>query len=723
MLLERCKISPTILIVEDLQWADGATLALLKRIVESNYGPPLLTITTARTGYATPWSGQPGTSELHLTRLSASGTDTLLQSRLEQPNPPPGLASFVAEKSDGNPLFAEEIIAYLQNSGALHGADGDLVFDVGMGGAALPVAIENLLMDRVDRLESGPRAVLETAAATGAKFTAEQLARAADQGREMAQYMETLVRQDLIRLDGATGAYGFRHALTRDAIYDSLLSARRLSLHRQIAEAMEAQDNFQPDDAAETLAYHWSRSAEPGRAVPYLALAGENGLRIYTLEEAQNQLQQALDIIEANPGCVDDTVLADILLLIARALYFQFDFGALIALVKPYLERVEALGDTRRLARFLFETGYAHVFGCQAETGRAFLDRARALADADGDELAVAYADMGIMWHRSFWGQPGDERHNAQREAGARVVEVARRHGDIWLASKAQLANGLDLVAWGHLGEGRAELTKLMAMSRETNDPRPRTMAQWALASADMLAGNYADAIEKADDALRICLSPVDRAAAGGYRGAAVALSGKGHEDGRAITGIMRELRRKSCYMVMPAINMALGVGKVIQGEMAAGVRAVEAARDEGENWDMIGMDAMSDLFLGETYMQMAFSKEKPPLSVILGNLPFLLRTLPFAKAKARRHLQSALDNYRTLDMPTSIARCQYVLALLDQAARKDDRARTRLMEAREIAVSVEASHIVRDADAVLAERVLHVPIVAQHPVQQLISF
>ena len=129
---------------------------------------------------------------------------------------------------------------------------------------------------------------------------------------------------------------------------------------------------------------------EPGRAVPYLALAGENGLRIYTLEEAQNQLQQALDIIEANPGCVDDTVLAEILLLIARALYFQFDFGALIALVKPYLERVEALGDTSRLARFLFETGYAHVFGCQAKIGREFLDRARALADADVNELAVA---------------------------------------------------------------------------------------------------------------------------------------------------------------------------------------------------------------------------------------------------------------------------------------------------------------------------------------------
>ena len=182
MLEERCKISHTILIVEDLHWADAATQAFLKRVVESSDDLPLLTITTARSGYKTPWSGLPGTSELHLTRLSASGTEALLEGRLDRDELPTGLASFIAEKSEGNPLFAEEIIAYLQNSGALQDVGGNLSFDAGANNAALPVAIENLLMDRVDRLDSGPRAVLEIAAATGARFTTEQLARSSDQG-------------------------------------------------------------------------------------------------------------------------------------------------------------------------------------------------------------------------------------------------------------------------------------------------------------------------------------------------------------------------------------------------------------------------------------------------------------------------------------------------------------------------------------------------------------
>lgn len=225
-----------------------------------------MTITAARLEYKTPWSGLPRTSELHLTRLSASSTEALLEGRLDRDELPTGLASFIAEKSEGNPLFAEEIIAYLQNSGALQDVGGNLSFDAGANNAALPVAIENLLMDRVDRLDSGPRAVLEIAAATGARFTTEQLARSSDQGSETAHHVEILVRGDLIRLDGATGMYQFRHALTRDAIYDSLLSARRQSLHRRIADAIEGQENFQPDDAAENLAYHWSRSAEPGRA-------------------------------------------------------------------------------------------------------------------------------------------------------------------------------------------------------------------------------------------------------------------------------------------------------------------------------------------------------------------------------------------------------------------------------------------------------------------------
>ena len=463
-----------------------------------------------------------------LSALSPGGTETLLQACLDTDDLPDELTRLVAEKSEGNPLFAEEIVAYLRDTGALSGEGKSLAFAADQGGSALPVAIESLLMDRFDRLESGPRAVLEAASVTGMRFTAKQMERTTGLGSGTPQHLETLVQQDLIRSEPGGRTYVFRHALARDAIYDSLLSARRQALHQAIAEAIEAQEGFQPDDAADALAYHWSRSAQTERAIKYLALAGENSLRIYSLDEAQGSLQQALDLIEANPGCVDDTELADILLLIARVLYFRSDFRALIDLVEPYLSRVEALGDSGRLSRFLFETGYAHVFACKAETGRMLLDRARSLAEADGDDLGIAYADMGIMWHRVYWGQPGAARDQAQREACERIVEIGRRHGDVWVASKARLANGIDFLLWGRAGESRAEFMKLMGMSRETNDPRPRSMGQWALAALDAFFGDYQDAIENAEEALRICLSPVDRLIAEAYEAVAMLMSGQG---------------------------------------------------------------------------------------------------------------------------------------------------------------------------------------------------
>jgi predicted ATPase len=135
MLRERCRVSPTVLIVEDLQWADTATLALLTRVVEGEEDLPLFTITTARTGHQPPWSGKQGTADLVLTRLTAGGTEALLQNRLDGQSPPDGLARLVAEKSEGNPLFAEEIIAYLQNTGALSGEGEGLTFDAGQSGA------------------------------------------------------------------------------------------------------------------------------------------------------------------------------------------------------------------------------------------------------------------------------------------------------------------------------------------------------------------------------------------------------------------------------------------------------------------------------------------------------------------------------------------------------------------------------------------------------------
>jgi tetratricopeptide (TPR) repeat protein len=703
-LRERCRISPTVIIVDGLQWIDTATEGLLQRIVDGAEGLPLLVLTTARTGYEPPWSGRENGIELRLAPLSRGATVELLKESLGGRAPPDELAAVVAEKSQGNPLFAEEITGYLRDIEAIRDEGDNVVFEGGDASATLPVTIENLLMDRFDRLAEGPRAVLEAAAVIGPRFTDELVGMATGFDGQAGAHLQALVNEELIEAEPAGGAHRFRHALARDAIYDSLLTPRRQALHERVAVAIEDKHAEYPEEAGDLLAHHWSRTARADKAVKYLALAGENALRIYSLEEAERNFRQALDLIEANPGCADDALLADLLLSIARVLYFQGEFYAIIDLVEPYLPRVEALGDKTRLSRFLFETGYAHVFASKVEDGRTLLARARALGEETGDELAVAYADLGTMWDRMFWGEPGEARSAAQREAAERLVAVGRREGDIWLASKAQLAFGLDLQAWGRPGEGRAAIMKLMAMSRETNDPRPRSMALWALAATDTYSGSYAEAIENADEALRISLSPVDRNSAEAYKAMAMVLSGQVAEGMALGMPGYRDAKDKGLAMVMAAPQMILGVGKVLQGDMAGGVRMIEDAAREAEAWGQTGGRLFGNLFLGETYLQMAIGGEKPPLSVMLRNLTFLIRTLPFAKAKARRCLDGALKSFRSFDCPLYVARCLYDLGLLDQTGKRIGAARAKFDEAREIAASVEATNLVRDIDATLAE-------------------
>ncbi len=704
MLGERCRICPTAMILEDLHWADTATEGLLQRIAEDGAEMPLLLLSTARTGYRPPWAGAKGSVDLRLAPLSEGGTAELLKQSLGVAALPAELARMVAEKSEGNPLFAEEITSYLRDSGALRTESDGVVFEGGAGAVALPVTVENLVMDRFDRLAPGPRGVLEAAAVIGPRFSDDYVAAASGLEDATADHLAELVRQELIRVEPDGDAHRFRHALTRDAIYDSLLSPRRQELHARVAEAIEARHGDHGEEATDLLAHHWSRTARADRAVKYLRAAGENSLRIYSLEEARRYFQQALDLIAADPGCADDSFLADVLLNIARVMYFRSEFNAIIALVEPYLPRVEALGDKKRLSRFLFESGYAHVFASKVAQGRRHLVRARALGEEIGDDLAVAYADLGLMWDRLFWGEPGQARAATQREAAERIVEAGRRHSDIWLASKAQLALGLDLQAWGRPGEGRAELMKLVAMSRESNDPRPRSMALWALATLDTFSGNYAEAMDNADEALRICLSPVDRNAALGYKAMAMILSGQVAEGMALGTRVLRDVEERGLTMTLAPVRMVVGVGTVLSGDMARGVGMIEDAAAAAERQGQTASRAFGDLFLGETYLQMATGRDKPPFAVVLRNLPFLLRTLPFAGRRARACLERALEECRALQAPSFVARCLYDLGCLDKVGKRTREARAKFEEAREMASSVEATTLLADIEAARAE-------------------
>ena len=146
----------------------------------------------------------------------------------------------------------------------------------------------------------------------------------------------------------------------------------------------------------DSLADHYNETSRADKTVRYMALAGAKSLQVYSLEEAERRFRRVIDLIDLTPGCADDTLLADVLLKLARLYYYRAQFYNIISLVERYLPRVAALGDKRRHSRLLFELGYSYVFSAQGPSGKKFLEQALALGEDLGDAESIGYACLGL---------------------------------------------------------------------------------------------------------------------------------------------------------------------------------------------------------------------------------------------------------------------------------------------------------------------------------------
>ncbi len=700
LLNERRRVAPVILFIDDLHWMDNASEELLGRICDENRDLPLLLIWAYRPGYEAPWRTRDGVDEIRLDHLSPGGTEEMLRSRLEVDEVPGDLAHLVAERAQGNPLFAEEIIGYLVERGAVAKTDSGITYraeDIG----ALPVTLENLLMDRFDRLAAGPRRVLESAAIIGTSFTPALIEAAAEDGVAVTEILADLDSQGLILPDDdIEGGYRFKHVLVREAIHDSLLAPRREALHERVAAAIEGAGG---GDNADILAHHSARTSNVAKAVHYLALAGEKSLIVYSLDDAEARFRDAIERIEAAPGAVEDAILVDVLLKLARVQYFRIQFLDIIAMVERYLPVVERLGDPKRLARFLFETGYAHVFSARQHIGKPMLERALAIGEEIEDQEIIGYASMGLMWHYQTW-EPATPETRATvlrlSDTGFRAGEELR---DVWLASKSLLGTTIYYNVLGFPDESRRRALRLMEYGRTTNDPRPRAMGLWAMSILNGVYGAYDEAIANADEAIAIGLSPVDRAFALIGKASALAMTGRAEDGVRMLAEINAKLRDGGMMLGLTVSDFSYGLALAMNGDLAQGVRWIDESGRRFAEWGLAPGPATANLYLGEIYLEMAIGAERPPLSVMRRNLWFLLRSVPVAAAKARRHLGRAEAFFRDHDMPALHAWVLLDLGRLDAAKKRRDRARAYFEEARPIAESVREPALVERIDQAMA--------------------
>jgi class 3 adenylate cyclase len=344
LLEARCKLSPVVMVIEDLHWIDSVSEELLGKIVDSESKLKLLLLTTHRPEFAPPWLDRAVVTQLNLERLPVGDIRRLVQARLGVEVLPEALARPVAEKAEGNPLFAEEIVSFLTERGLLHAKGGKLEFEPGAVAAALPASVQGVLNARVDRLASKDRTLLQAASVIGRRFKPELLAVVLGEA-EIDKRLAAMQTLDLIHLDDRSDEYKFKHALVRDALYQSILTERRQELHSKIAEETERRSGNRPAEVAEVLAHHYRQTNNTTKAFVYLSMAGGRSLGVYSLEEAENYFAAALAVLDNDPECASDDQVAEFLALYVRLLQLAYRFKVLIEVVGRYLARVDRIGD------------------------------------------------------------------------------------------------------------------------------------------------------------------------------------------------------------------------------------------------------------------------------------------------------------------------------------------------------------------------------------------
>ncbi len=377
---------PVLMIMEDAHWIDPTTSELFGLTIERLESLPVLLVITFRPGLTPPWGRHAHVTALTLNRLSRQHCAAMVEAIAGKALPATVRDQIVA-KTDGVPLFVEELTKTLLESGVLKQEADRYALTGPLPSVAIPDTLQDSLMARLDRLAS-VKDVAQIAAAIGREFSYELLAAVAGLPEDELQgALNRLVQSELAFRRGVSPntSYIFKHALVRDAAYESLLLSRRRQLHGRIAQALSDRFPDLVESQPEVLAYHCTEAGLTQQAVDHWLRAGERDLQRSAYPEAVGHLTKGLEVQRGLPAGVDRA---------RQELVYQTALGTALLAMKGYgaeetgrafsraRELCEELGDAPQLFPVLYgEWAYQLVrarFPIAGEFARQFLDRATA---------------------------------------------------------------------------------------------------------------------------------------------------------------------------------------------------------------------------------------------------------------------------------------------------------------------------------------------------------
>jgi class 3 adenylate cyclase/tetratricopeptide (TPR) repeat protein len=691
LLLRESQIQPVLLVCENLHWIDAETQAFLDSLIDSLPTARLLLLVNYRPEYHHPWGRKTYYTQLRIDPLPSTSAEGLLQALLGDDSTLAPLQRALIERTEGNPFFLEESVRTLVESQVVVGEPGAYRLARVPWTMQVPATVQAVLAARIDRLPAEDKLLLQTAAVIGKDVPFPLL-------QAIAELPEEALRGALTHLQAAEFLYEarlfpeleytFKHALTQEVAYGSLLQERRRALHARIVEAIERLSPERLDEQAERLAYHALRGEVWRKAFAYFRQAGAKAAARSAHREAVGYFEQALVALQHLSEHQDTCEQAiDLRFSLRNALLPLGEHGRTFDHLRAAETLATALHDERRLGRvYAYLAEYFRLMGDAARAVESG-ERALALATALGD---FALEVMATFFVGTAYRALGDYRRAVdcfrRNVASLKGELIHERFGMTGLPSvMAQTMLVSCLADLGAFHEGTTRGEEAVRMAEAGDDPFSLTQAYFALGSLYLRKGDLSEAITVLERGLGVCQSA-------------------------------------NIQTWLPTVAATLGYALTLAHRVAEALPLLQPAAAQDPSRGMTAAHARWVAYLSEAYLLTGRRDEATGLArsalafardlKARGNEAYALWLLgeihthqaPLEVEAAEGAYRQALALAEELGMRPLQAHCHRGLGLLYAATGQREQARTELSTAIEMYQSMDMTFWLPQAEAALAQ-------------------
>jgi tetratricopeptide (TPR) repeat protein len=532
LVLAEATVRPLALVMEDVHWIDAASQEVLSAVVEAMTEVALMVVLVHRPEFlhtrgdkASHILTKPYAERVALERLPRQQSRAMIAELFGTAAVPRDLEELIATRTDGNPLFVEELTRSLLESGDLVRRGEGYVLARPAEALRIPTTVQGVLIERVDRLDPELKSLIGVASVLGRVFAYPLLSAVTQLDGVLERQLSELEDLDFIHptLLVPEREFSFKHVLTQEAVYGTLLRTRREAYHERAAQAIETLYPERLEEFYERLAYHYSRSPNADKALDYLELANRKAIRVSAMAEAKVQFEHAMQLLDRMPDTRGNRYRRISLLVDQHMVYvLLFQLADYLELLKRYESLAKELGDLGLLATLYKGAGDSHSYLGDSAMALEALHRSVEAAEAGDHTLAAGMAYAMLVWAEMWQGN-----YDAVTPWRTKALRVFEQNFDLYHSMGARVG-----AAWAYAQQGRwqeavDECEGSLRLGHEHQDDSVVAFSAMLLAYTHASRGDVERAVERAELAVERAPNPGDRCYAQTFLGFVLCRSGQ----------------------------------------------------------------------------------------------------------------------------------------------------------------------------------------------------